>query len=116
MPDSAASHGLDFGSVRFPREACGAERTGFAHITLLPDRQQPFGHRHSEAEEVYFVISGSGAIKLDDGVHELRAHDIVRLSPAVMRSLRAGPDGLEVIAFGARHAGDGEMVDGFWEA
>ncbi len=115
VEDSATAHGLDFGSARFPREAVGAERTGFAHLALLPDREQPFGHRHENAEEVYFVISGSGQIKLDDGVHELRTHDIVRLAPAVTRSLRAGPDGLEVLAFGARHAGDGDMVAGYWE-
>lgn len=116
VQDSTAAHGLDFGSARFPREAVGAERTGFAHITLLPHKSQPFGHRHEQAEEVYFVISGSGEIKLDDGVHELRAHDIVRLAPAVTRSLRGGPDGMEVLAFGARHGGDGELINGFWDA
>ena len=62
------------------------------------------------------MISGSGAIKLDDGVHELRAHDIVRLAPSVTRSLRGGPDGMEVLAFGARHGGDGELFNGFWDA
>jgi len=116
VDDSAAARGLDFGSARFPREAVGAERTGFAHITLLPGRQQSFGHRHTEAEEVYFVICGSGAIKLDDGIHELRAQDIVRIAPAVTRSFRGGPDGMEVLAFGARVAGDGELVEGFWDA
>lgn len=115
IEDSASKQGLDFGSARFPREAVGAEHTGFAHITLLPDRHQPFGHRHEEAEEVYFVIAGSGAIKLDDGLHELRAHDIVRLAPTVTRSLGAGPDGMEVLVFGARHGGDGELITGYWE-
>ena len=115
VPDSASDHGLDFGSARFPRETVGAERTGFAHITLLPNRHQPFGHRHKEAEEIYFVISGSGAIKLDDGIHELRSHDIVRLAPGVTRSLKGGPDGMEVLAFGARNGGDGELVQGYWD-
>jgi mannose-6-phosphate isomerase-like protein (cupin superfamily) len=116
VDDSASARGLDFGSARFPRELVGAERTGFAHITLLPGREQPFGHRHEQAEEVYFVISGSGEIKLDDGIHALRSQDIVRLAPSVTRSLRGGPDGMEVLAFGARVAGDGELVDGFWES
>jgi mannose-6-phosphate isomerase-like protein (cupin superfamily) len=115
VEDSAASGGMDFGSARFPREAVGAERTGFAVYGLHPGKQQPFGHSHEHAEEIYFVLSGTGAIKLDDGVHELRAHDIVRVAPSVMRSLRAGPDGMEVLVFGARHGGDGEMVQGFWE-
>jgi mannose-6-phosphate isomerase-like protein (cupin superfamily) len=115
VDDSASARGLEFGSARFPREAVGAERTGFAHITLLPDRHQPFGHRHQEAEEVYFVISGSGAIKLDDGIHELRAKDVVRVAPTVTRSLRGGPEGMEVLVFGARHGGDGELVEGYWQ-
>jgi mannose-6-phosphate isomerase-like protein (cupin superfamily) len=115
VPDSASARGLDFGSARFPRETVGAESTGFAHITLLPNRHQPFGHRHKEAEEIYFVLSGSGAIKLDDGIHELHAHDIVRFAPGVTRSLKGGPDGLEVLAFGARHGGYGELVEGYWD-
>jgi mannose-6-phosphate isomerase-like protein (cupin superfamily) len=116
VDDSAAAGGLDFGSARFPAKALGAERTGFAHITLLPGRHQSFGHRHKQAEEVYYVISGSGAIKLDDGIHELRAHDIVRLAPSVTRSFRGGDEGMEVLAFGAHVAGDGELVEGFWDA
>ncbi len=115
VDDSAGARKLDFGSVRFPREMVGAERTGFAFITLLPGKHQSFGHRHQEAEEVYFVVTGSGAIKLDDGVHELRTHDFVRLAPSVTRSLQGGPDGMDVLVFGARHGGDGELVEGFWE-
>jgi mannose-6-phosphate isomerase-like protein (cupin superfamily) len=115
VDDSASGLGLDFGSARFPRDAVGAERTGFAHLTLLPGRHQPFGHRHQDAEEVYFVISGSGAIRLDDAVHPLQAQDIVRVAPAVTRSLQGGDEGMEVIVFGARHGGDGELVQGHWD-
>jgi hypothetical protein len=32
----------------------------------------------------------------------------------VTRAFEAGPDGLEVIACGARHEGDGDIVPGFW--
>jgi len=116
VEDSAAKRGLDFGSVRFPREAVGAERTGFAHVVLAPGRAQPFGHRHEQAEEIHVVISGSGQVKLDDGIHDLRTHDIIRLAPGVTRSFRAGDDGLEFIVFGARHGGDGEIVAGYWES
>ena len=95
-----------------PARCRGPERTGFAHLTLLPGRHQPFGHRHEDAEEVYFVISGSGAIRLDDAVHPLQAQDIVRVAPAVTRSLQGGDEGMEVFVFGARHGGDGELVQG----
>jgi mannose-6-phosphate isomerase-like protein (cupin superfamily) len=115
IEDSAAARGLGF-SARFPREAVNAERTGFALLSFPPGAQQPFGHHHEQAEEVYFVISGTGEIKFDDGVHPLRAHDIVRVASLTTRAFRAGPDGLEMIAFGPRHAGDGKVIEGYWDA
>ncbi len=115
VPDSAPGHGLTFGEVRFPRELAGAQRTGFAHQRIFPGAEQSFGHRHGEAEEVYYVVSGSGRAKLDGEIRELRAHDIVRLAPPVMRSFAAGPDGMELLVFGARTGGDGEMVAGYWD-
>ena len=115
VPDSAAAHGLTFGEVRFPRELAGAQRTGFAHQRIFAHEQQSFGHRHGEAEEVYFVVSGSGRAKLDGEIRELRAHDILRVAPNVMRCFAAGPDGMEILVFGARSAGDGEMVAGYWD-
>ena len=116
VEDLAASRGLDFGAVRFPRTAVDAERTGFAHLRILPDKHQSFGHRHQDAEEVYLVLSGSGAVKLDDGVHELRTHDIVRLAPHVTRCFAGGPDGIELLAFGPHHEKDGELLQGYWES
>jgi mannose-6-phosphate isomerase-like protein (cupin superfamily) len=76
--------------------------------------RQGFAHRHDEAEEVYVVISGSGRAKLDDEIVELAARDALRVSPGVTRQLEAGPEGLELIAFGPRHDGDGEIVPGWW--
>jgi mannose-6-phosphate isomerase-like protein (cupin superfamily) len=114
--DSAAAAGLGFGVVRFPRTDVGAEQTGFVHQRYFPGARQSFGHRHHRAEEVCFVISGSGAVKLDDGVHELRTHDIVRLAPHVTRSFAAGEDGLELLVFGPHHPSDGEVIQGYWDA
>jgi mannose-6-phosphate isomerase-like protein (cupin superfamily) len=115
IEDSAAPMGLTFGIVRFPREALGCERTGLAHQLYHPSRRQSFGHRHDDAEEVYYVIAGSGHVKLDDEVRDLRAQDLLRIAPRVMRSFEAGPDGLELLVFGARHSGDGEVVQDFWD-
>ena len=33
---------------------------GVAWFRMHPNQRQPFGHVHDRAEEVYFVVSGSG--------------------------------------------------------
>jgi quercetin dioxygenase-like cupin family protein len=74
------------------------------------------GHHHREQEEAYVVISGSGRIKLDDDVRELRQWDVVRVAPEVVRAFEAGPDGLEFIAVGSSRPeeGDGVPVADWW--
>jgi uncharacterized cupin superfamily protein len=115
VEDSAAGHGFgETGEARFPAEQLGARRTGLSHHRLRPGRRQSFGHRHEEAEEVYVVIAGSGRVKLDDEVRELVALDAVRVAPPVARCFEAGDDGLELLAVGARHPGDGEILPGWW--
>jgi mannose-6-phosphate isomerase-like protein (cupin superfamily) len=115
VEDSALEHGLsESQEARFPREDLGAKRTGFNYLIVKPGQREPFAHRHREAEEVYLVLSGSGRVKLDDQLVELARMDAVRVSPGTARSFEAGPDGLEVLVFGARVEGDAEMVQDFW--
>ena len=116
VEDAAAARGLgDTNASRFPRTDIAAEQVGLAHHTLRPGKRLPFGHRHQAAEEVHLVIRGSGRAKLDDEIVELSENDILRLSPQVMRSFEAGPDGLEYVVFGTHHEGDGEMDPEFWK-
>jgi mannose-6-phosphate isomerase-like protein (cupin superfamily) len=117
VEDIAASRGVgDAGVIRFPREAVQAEATGFAHLQLRAGKRHPFPHRHQHAEEIYLVLSGSGTVKLEDELREVSTHDIVRVAPQVTRGFEAGPEGLELLAFGGRHPNDGEVVPDFWEA
>ena len=39
----------------------------------------------------------------------------MRIAPWVVRSVAAGPDGIEVLAFGPRHEGDAETVEDDWD-
>jgi mannose-6-phosphate isomerase-like protein (cupin superfamily) len=115
VEDSAAGFGHgDAMEVRFANEDLEAETTGLSYHRLKPGKRQAFGHRHDEAEEVYVVIRGSGRLKLDDELVEVEALDAIRVAPQVTRAFEAGEDGLEVIASGPRHDGDGEIVPGWW--
>jgi len=100
---------------RFPSKDLETEQTGFAFHRFKPGKRQPFGHMHNDAEEVYFVVSGSGRMKLDDDVIELEPLDAVRVSAGVMRAFDAGADGLDILAFGPRRADDrGDVVQDWW--
>lgn len=61
------------------------------------------------------MLSGSGRAKLDDDIVELEGRDALRVAPQVTRQFEAGPDGLELLAVGARHEDDvGEILPGWW--
>jgi mannose-6-phosphate isomerase-like protein (cupin superfamily) len=115
VKDSAPDFGMEeIQEARFAKKDLDAERTGVSHHRLKPGQRTPFGHKHEEAEEVYIVIAGSGRMKLDDEIIEVERLDAIRVSPEVVRAFEAGDEGIEVIAVGARHDGDGEVIPGWW--
>jgi mannose-6-phosphate isomerase-like protein (cupin superfamily) len=115
LDDAAPENGFgDRWEARVARESLGAERTGVTYFRLLPGKRSPFTHRHTEAEEVYVVLGGSGRIKLDDQIFDVGPRDAIRVAPATARAFEAGPEGLELIAFGSHHPGDGEPVEDAW--
>ena len=115
VEDVAPANGFgDRWEARVARTALGAEQTGATHIRKLPGKRSPFTHRHVEAEEIYVVLSGSGRVKLDDEIAEVRPLDAIRVGPQVARAFEAGPNGLELLAVGAHHAADGEPVNDPW--
>ncbi|HRV60243.1 MAG TPA: cupin domain-containing protein, partial [Solirubrobacterales bacterium] len=73
-----------------------------------------FGHHHDKAEEVYFVVSGSGRAKLDDEIVELKEGSLLRVGPEVTRCFEAGPQGMEYLAMGQHFSGDGGVEPGWW--
>ena len=82
-----------------------------------PSQRQGFGHQHENAEEIYVVLSGSGRAKLDDEILDVDddGRDPRGAGGRRARS-RPAPEGLELLAFGPRHEGDGELVQDFWPA
>ena len=106
------------GEMRMMTGDLGSEQVAFTYRRMPQHTggKGSYGHRHKEQEEVYVVLSGSGRIKLDDEIVELREWDSVRIPPATTRQLEAGPDGLEYLAFGAPNvgSGDAEYLEDFW--
>jgi mannose-6-phosphate isomerase-like protein (cupin superfamily) len=115
VEDSAPKFGYgDVQEARFAGKDLDAEETGISHLRVKPGKRQGFAHKHDDAEEIYVVVAGSGRVKLDDEVVELEALDAIRVSPGVIRQFEGGPDGIELIAVGARHDGDGELLPDWW--
>jgi mannose-6-phosphate isomerase-like protein (cupin superfamily) len=52
------------------------------------------------------VLRGSGRMKLDDEIVELKEWDAVRVPPGTWRGYEAGPEGLEILVTGAPHLGE----------
>lgn len=115
VEDQAPGFGLgEIQEARFAHGELEAEQTGISHFRLRAGRRQGFAHRHEDAEEVYIVLRGSGRVKLDDEIVELSPLDALRVAPGVTRQFEAGDEGLEYLAVGARHDGDGELIREWW--
>ncbi len=101
---------------RFSRNPLGSRDIGVSHWKYAPNLRNPVGHSHREQEEAYVVVVGSGRVRLDDEIRDIRQWDVVRVGPGVVRSFEAGPDGLELIAVGGPkpEGGDGVISDSPW--
>jgi mannose-6-phosphate isomerase-like protein (cupin superfamily) len=116
VEDVAAARGAQGVEARMARSALGSEQLGVSYFSYGPGFRAPYGHKHKVQEEAYVVVSGSGRIKLDDDIVDVKQWDVIRVAPPVIRAFEAGPDGLEIIAVGGSRPeeGDGEMVSDWW--
>ena len=115
VEDSAVKHGFsETQMARFAGADLGCETIGLALEGVKPGKRQAFGHRHDADEEVYVIIEGSGTMRLGEETIEVGPLDAIRVAPGIWRSFEAGPDGLQMLAFGTHTEGDGEIDPGFW--
>jgi mannose-6-phosphate isomerase-like protein (cupin superfamily) len=115
LEDAAAGRGPEI-EARFAREHIDSEHLGVSYFRYGPGYRAPYGHRHREQEEAYVIVAGSGRMRLDDEIIDLRQWDVVRVAPNVVRGFEGGPEGIEMIAIGTDRpeGGDGEMIKDFW--
>jgi mannose-6-phosphate isomerase-like protein (cupin superfamily) len=96
---------------RSATKALELEHSALSYQFVPPGYRFPYGHTHATQEEVFVVVGGSGRMKLDDEIVELRKWDAVRVPPGTWRGYEAGPEGLEILVIGAPNLGDSPRDD-----
>ena len=116
VKDMAPEFGMEGIESHFARTNLELENSGLSLFRLDAGFRTPFGHTHSEQEEVYVLISGSARVALDDEVVELSQWDAIRIPSGTMRGMEGGDEGAEILAFGAPNTDnkDAEMQPGWW--
>jgi len=76
---------------------------GLKRMQIDPGKWSTPAHCQGGEEEIFFVLGGSGLSWQDGEVYEVAVGDcLVHLAGQAVHTLRAGPQGLEVLAFGMR--------------
>jgi mannose-6-phosphate isomerase-like protein (cupin superfamily) len=91
------------GAVRFVRRHLGVGAFGINWFEIPPDTP---GREHNEEEtrqeEVNVVIAGSGIYRVEGKDIPVRRGSVMRFDPETTRVPIAGPEGMTMIAVGAR--------------
>jgi uncharacterized cupin superfamily protein len=83
--------------------AAETKRVGVARLRIDPGGRSSPVHVELDEEEIFYVLAGSGLSWQDGETYEVRAGDcIVHRVGWEAHTLIAGPDGLDVLAFGER--------------
>ena len=96
---------------RAATKALELEKAALSYQRVPPSYRFPYGHTHETQEEVYVVLRGSGQMKVDDEIVELKEWDAVRVPPGTWRGYEAGPEGLELLVVGAPNLGEDPRED-----
>jgi len=73
------------------------DNTHLNNLVLSSTDLQPYkstsGHKHEGQEEVYYFISGSGKMDLDDKTISVKQNDVVLIEDGVFHRVHSGPNG-----------------------
>jgi uncharacterized cupin superfamily protein len=93
------------GNWRNLGRAAGSVGAGVTRIDVDPGKWSTPAHCHLAEEEIFYVLRGSGLLWQEEQVHEIGSGDcLVFRAAEQVHTLHAGPEGLEVLAFGTRIA------------
>jgi uncharacterized cupin superfamily protein len=83
--------------------AAGTEGVGVQRVDVAPGRWSTPAHVEGASEEIFYVLEGSGLSWQDGTVYEIGPNDCLAHRPhEEAHTLRAGPAGLSVLAYGHR--------------
>ncbi len=90
-------------AVRFVRRVLGVEAFGINWFEIPPGAE---GREHDETEtqqeEVNVIVRGGGVYRVDGEEVPVRVGTFLRFDPGTTRQPVAGPEGMTMIAVGAR--------------
>jgi mannose-6-phosphate isomerase-like protein (cupin superfamily) len=106
-----------FGEMRSYTDPLDDEQVGFSW-RRMPEKtggKGSYGHRHTDLEEVYYVLSGTVQFKLDDDVIDLEPGTAVRVGAEVVRSVwNDGPGDAELVIMSTTGDDRAVQVEDFW--
>jgi len=92
-------------------EAAGSITVGLQRIQVEPGKWSTPAHVELAEEEIFYVLAGSGLSWQEGETYEVRADDcLVHRVEEATHTLNAGPEGLDVLAFGLRRAAGGTQL------
>lgn len=99
------------GSWRDLGTAAGTWSVGLQRIEIDPGKWSTPAHAELVEEEIFFVLGGSGISWQDGESFEVGEGDcLVHLAAEQAHTLRGGPDGLDLLAFGMRAYPTGTLL------
>jgi uncharacterized cupin superfamily protein len=99
----------------FPLSGANSVTVGVRRVTVDPGKWSTPLHVEGSEEEIFYVLGGSGVSVQFDGERTEafavgQGDCLVHLALEHAHTLRAGPEGLDVLAFGHRHYAGGVTV------
>ena len=115
VEDAAAKFGMPPGlEARFARSALGLEKSGVTLFKAGPEFKIPGGIVTAIRRRSTSCCAGARPSSSRTSGPSSASGTRCAIPANVARSFRAGPDGAEVLAFGAGEQGDAEMIKDFW--
>jgi len=88
--------------------AVGARTSGLRHVLIAPGAHGVPRHCHSAEEELFVILAGAGTVRVGDEEAPVRAGHVLSrpAGTTLAHAFRAGPEGLEYLAYGQRQTND----------